>query len=113
MADEQNFPTAIVPTRPGTAIERYDRLAEQFGDPMMTLFVMQSPQLGSENEEVRLRAASELLPYRYPKLRSSEMNVNAQGAGQVNIQINIGGPPPPRTLAAPAAPSAVEVDPLS
>lgn len=114
MADEQNFPTAIVPNRPGTAVERYDRLAEQFGDPMTTLFVMQSTTIGSADENVRLQAAKELLPYRYPKLRASETTINAQGAGQVNIQINIGGGPlPPARPALDTPPPAVEVDPLS
>ncbi|HEY6009734.1 MAG TPA: hypothetical protein VIU40_15520, partial [Geobacteraceae bacterium] len=59
VADEQDFPTAIVPTRPGTAVERYDDFAAQFGDPMATLFVVQAT---SPFEENRIRAASELLP---------------------------------------------------
>jgi hypothetical protein len=110
MGDEQNYPTAIVPTRPGPAHERFDRLAEQFGDPMTTLFITQSPLVGSKDEELRVRAAAELMPYRYAKLRTSELNVNAQGAGNVNIQINIGAAPPPPPP--PALPPAARAQPV-
>lgn len=109
VADEQDFPTAIVPTRPGTAVERYDDFAAQFGDPMATLFVVQAT---SPFEENRIRAASELLPYRYPKLKVSEVRFGGAAPGAVNIQINIGSPsaadPRQSVVGTPAA-----VDPLS
>jgi hypothetical protein len=97
MADDTDFPTAIVPYRPGAVAERFDQLARRFGDPLTKLFILAA---AGTTEDTQRMAASELLPYRYPRLRASEMNVNAQGAGQVNIQINIGAPPP------------TEVDPL-
>jgi hypothetical protein len=109
MADEHNFPTAIVPTRPGTAIERYDKLAEQFADPMVTLFMMQDPVLGSPDDEVRLRAAAELMPYRYPKLKLTEIRGagGPGGPGGFTININIGAGEKPAIDITP------EVDPLS
>jgi hypothetical protein len=112
MADDQNFPTAIVPARPGTAIERYDRLAHVYGDPMETLMQMQSPVLGSDDEEVRLRAAAELLPYRHPKLKVSEVRHSGDGApgGGMTININIGAGKDPVTAAVDVTPA---VDPLS
>jgi hypothetical protein len=108
MSDESQFPTAIVPARPlSSTQEKFDKLAQRFGDPMAKLFVLQ--QCG--NPDLEFKAAAELLPYRHPRLKQSELAVNAQGAGQVNIQINIGGPPPAPSAA--AEPVAVTPDPLT
>lgn len=88
MSDDSHFPTAIIPHRPVDARERFDTLARRFGDPMAKLFLLQN----CGDPELEFKSAAELMPYRYPRLKSSETVINAQGAEQVNIQINIGGP---------------------
>lgn len=105
MADDTSFPTAIVPARPGSTAERWDSLARAYGDPMAKLFLLAAT---GTTEDTQRMAAAELLPYRFPKLRAQETVINAQGAGQVNVQINIGGAPPPP----PALPAPADVDPL-
>lgn len=103
-SDEQSYPTAIVPAKPGSSIERYERYAKTFGDPMAKLFLLQN----CGDIEYEFKAAAELMPYRYPKLKVSEVRHSGAPAA-VNIQINMGGPPAP-----PPAPRAVApaVDPL-
>jgi hypothetical protein len=103
-SDEQSFPTAIVPTRPGGFIAHYDALAEQYGDPALTLFTLQR----DGDSDMRFKAAAELMQYRHPKLRAETVtHKGAAGAGQVNIQINIGG----ASTASPLTPPALRADP--
>lgn len=92
MSDEQNFPTAIVPTRSGSQHERFDTLARRLGDPMARLFLIAA---SSPSEEMQFRASAELMPYRYPKLRVQETRLSADtgAGGGMSITINIGGPP--------------------
>jgi hypothetical protein len=92
MADEQNFPTAIVPTRPGGVEKRWDDMARRFGDPMARLFFLANNSL---NEDTQARCASELMPYRYPKLRVQELRAGEGGAGAVSVTINFGARPDP------------------
>lgn len=102
--DADAFPTAIVPTRPEPVFVRFDKLARQFGDPMAKLFSIQS----CGDAELEFRAAAELMPYRYPRLKSSETVLRAgDGEGGVNIVINFGTPQPPTIDVTPA------VDPLA
>lgn len=108
MADEQNFPTAIVPTQPGTVVQRFDRLARTFGDPMAKLFMLQratrreydrdSQLVEVPDTEMQFRAAAELMPYRYPKLKVAEVRHSGAGGAGVNIQINFAAPAPPPTV---------------
>lgn len=60
---------------------------------------------------VRRECAKELMPYIYPKLRASEVNLGAggSGGGGVSITINIGGPP----VAQDPVPAAIDVTPSS
>ncbi len=110
MPDEQNFPTAIVPTRPGGISERWDQLARRFGDPLAKLFLIQAT---TYDEDRAIRAAAELLPYRYPKLKVSETRLSAaDGAGGVSVTINIGQPLDPAMRAIDVTPADLP-DPLS
>lgn len=104
--EQENYPTAIIPTRPEGIARRYDALARQFRDPLVTLFTLQD----EEDPELRFKAAAELLPYRYPKLRAQEVTHkgDAGGAGGVNIQINFQTPGASPTSAAAPGPT-VEV----
>ncbi len=104
MADD-TFPTAIVPARPNLSTrEKFDTLARRLGDPMARLFLLTQATVDTVNEdgtvtarpdtEMQFRAAAELMPYRYPKLKASEVTHTGSGApGGVNIQINIGMAP--------------------
>lgn len=78
-------PTAIIPHRPVPLQERFDLLARRLGDPLVRLFLIAST---SQSEENQIRAASELLPYRYPKLRATEVKLDgASTAIQFNINL--------------------------
>lgn len=107
MTDDNSIstlPTAILPTRPlATARERFDTLARRFGDPMTRLFLLQHSTIpgvaadGSPVErpdtEMQFKAAAELMPYRYPKLKVSDVNHSgAPPGGTLNVQINISAP---------------------
>jgi hypothetical protein len=83
--DSQDFPRAIVPNKPGSTIERFDRLCRVFGDPLVTMFSC----LQSQDPETRFKAAAELLPYRHRKLKPSEDPAD-RGAttAPVLVQIN-------------------------
>lgn len=107
MTDDTSFPTAIVPSRPGALRERWDTLARRIGDPLTTLFVEAATNPDSKQ---RIQAASELLPYRYPRLKMSEVNHTGGGGPAVNIQINITPPNQEKVI----HPSSVipSVDPL-
>ena len=106
MTDDTCLPTAIVPARPlATARERFDTLARRFGDPMVRLFLLQhatvpgaDPVTGAPVErpdtEMQFKAAAELMPYRYPKLKVSDVNHSgAPPGGTLNVQINFNAPP--------------------
>lgn len=105
-------PTAIVPARAGSLAERFDRLSRAFGDPLATLFMTMR---ATEDEENRIRCASELLPYRYPKLRAQDTTLRAGEGASVSIQINIGAPPAAADQTIDVTPEAPaeEIDPLS
>lgn len=125
--DALSFPTAIVPTRPsGSAVERARKYMRAFGDPMGVLFTDMKTAtrtrtvygpgdkvtvIEEPDREVRRECAKELMPYIYPKLRASEVNLGAGGAGGggVSITINIGGPP----VAQDPVPAAIDVTPSS
>jgi hypothetical protein len=104
MTDDTSFPTAIVPARPFASVrERFDTLARRLGDPMARLFLLQNATTtyvlddGSSverpDQEMQFRAAAELMPYRYPKLKVSDVNhTGATPGGTLNIQINISPP---------------------
>jgi len=54
-------------------MDLYDSYAEQHGDPVLTLFEIQG---NSELEpSLRLRAAADLLPYRHPRRKAVEIEV--------------------------------------
>jgi hypothetical protein len=118
VADSDNFPTAIVSTRPAGVIARYDSLAEAYGDPLETLFKLQSGPseramvangeiVYVRDDSLRLAAAKELLPYRHAKQRVPDIAINTGGEGGVNIQINMGPPPEPAAI----APQEIDVTP--
>ena len=103
MTDDTSFPTAIVPSRPGLSTrERFDTLARRLGDPMVRLFLLQHATVpGPEGKEVpdtdmQFKAAAELMPYRYPKLKVSDVHhTGAAPGGTLNVQINFLPPPVP------------------
>jgi hypothetical protein len=109
VADDQTFPTAIIPTRPVGIECRYDALAEQFGDPVVKMFRLAN---GAEDERVQLQAASELMSYRYTKPKAApDIAISTGGGGLV---INIGAPPADPAMQAidvtPSAPSPQDGD---
>jgi hypothetical protein len=56
--------------------ERYEALIQKTGaDPLIVLFKL----LKSRNQPIKLQAAKELLQYRYPKLASAQIAVEAAG----------------------------------
>lgn len=59
-------------------MDLFDAYAEQHGDPVLTLFEIQ----GNKDLEpsLRLRAAADLLPYRYPRMKSVEVEMVAPPA---------------------------------
>jgi hypothetical protein len=109
MTDDTSFPTAILPSRPGLSTrERFDTLARRLGDPMVRLFLLQhatvpgpvDPTTGEVKEvpdtEMQFKAAAELMPYRYPKLKVSDIHHSgAAPGGTLNVQINFLPPPVP------------------
>lgn len=110
-------------------MERARKYMRAFGDPMGVLFTdmktattrVWDERLGDYVErpdrEVRRECAKELMPYIYPKLRASEVNLGAGGGAQgVSITINIGGPPaapPPQDPVAQAIDVTPADDPLA
>ena len=57
-------------------MELYDWYAGKHGDPMLTLFEI--PGNKDIEPSLRLRAATDLLPYRYPKRKAVELAVESQ-----------------------------------
>lgn len=112
--DLANFPRAPTGLRPTLSTrEKFDTLARRLGDPMARLFLLTNATIDTIDEkgsvvsrpdtEMQFRAAAELMPYRYPKLKASEVNhTGAVGAGVLNIQINIGSAP--QATAIPSSP---------
>jgi hypothetical protein len=83
--ESEDFPKAIIQQRPGPLAERFDRLARVLGDPLVTLFTLQQ----SLNEDTRHKAAAELMPYRYRRLKPQEDPQDAAlRAPPVLVQIN-------------------------
>lgn len=62
-------------------VRKYDRLLEQYGDPVEVLFILANRKRGVEVGD-RIRAAGMLLPYRYPKLTSENV---AQEQGELTL----------------------------
>jgi len=85
--------------------ERYDALAEKYTDPVEVLFNM----LADEDVGVRLKAASTLVSYRYPKLRAVETTQNTN----LTLGVNLAGLIPlqanPEPLDVTPTPPALEV----
>ena len=101
------FPTAIIPVRPQPLSERFDTMARRIKDPVVTLFTL----MESADPEMQFKAAAELMPYRYPKLKASEVNFTGGGGGPtVNVQINFSSPKTDPVVVSSDTPP---VDPLS
>jgi hypothetical protein len=87
--DPEDFPVAIIPTRPAgiePLKDRWDTLARRIGDPLVTLFLLQAPD---QPPDLRFKAAAELLPYRHRKLKPHEDPADPTARTQVNVQINL------------------------
>ena len=57
-------------------MDLYDEYAEHHGDPMLTLFEIQGDK--DIEPSLRIRAATDLLPYRYPKRKAIELTVEEE-----------------------------------
>jgi hypothetical protein len=86
--DSEDFPVAIIPTRPAglePLKDRFDKLARRIADPLVTLFTLQL----SSDPDLQFKAAAELMPYRHRKLKPQEDPSDRGATGQqVNVQIN-------------------------
>ena len=65
---------------------KFDALCQLYGDPLAGLFAL---AYGTQDEEVRLRALAELLPYRHPRLKQVEHTGDGRTGPQVVMQINM------------------------
>jgi hypothetical protein len=92
VADQDDFPTAIIPTRPGSFERRYDDLAKELGDPLKKMFLLQA---SAEKEETQLAAASKLVERRYPKPAAPPFAIQANEGS--SLVINFGSAPLPLT----------------
>ena len=70
---------------PRTFAMKFDALCQLYGDPLAGLFAL---AYSTQDEEVRLRALAELLPYRHPRLKQVEHTGDSRGP-QVVMQINM------------------------
>ena len=79
---------------PRTFAMRFDALSTLYGDPLAGLFAL---AYSSNDPEIKLRAFSELLPYRHPRLKQVEHTGDGRTGPQVVMQINLSpdalGPP--------------------
>ena len=65
---------------------RFDALSTLYGDPLAGLFAL---AYSSNDPEIKLRAFSELLPYRHPRLKQVEHTGDGRNGPQVVMQINL------------------------
>jgi hypothetical protein len=107
VADQDDFPTAIIPTRPGSFERRYDDLARELGDPLKKMFLLQA---GAEKEETQLAAASKLVERRYPKPAAPPFAIQANEGS--SLVINFGSAPLPLTPGSPVD-DAIDVTPAA
>jgi hypothetical protein len=82
VADQDDFPTAIIPTRPGSFERRYDDLAKELGDPLKKMFLLQA---SAEKEETQLAAAAKLVERRYPKPAAPPFAIQANEGSSLVI----------------------------
>jgi hypothetical protein len=71
---------------PRTFAMRFDALSTLYGDPLAGLFAL---AYSSSDPEIKLRAFSELLPYRHPRLKQVEHTGDGRSGPQVVMQINL------------------------
>jgi hypothetical protein len=71
---------------PRTFAMKFDALCTLYGDPLAGLFAL---AYGTQDEELRLRALAELLPYRHPRLKQVEHTGDGRTGPQVVMQINM------------------------
>jgi hypothetical protein len=71
---------------PRTFAMRFDALSQLYGDPLAGLFAL---AYSSSDPEIKLRAFSELLPYRHPRLKQVEHTGDGRSGPQVVMQINL------------------------
>jgi len=71
---------------PRTFAMKFDALCALYGDPLAGLFAL---AYSTSDEEVRLRALAELLPYRHPRLKQVEHTGDGRNGPQVVMQINM------------------------
>lgn len=71
---------------PRTFAMRFDALSQLYGDPLAGLFAL---AYSSSDPEIKLRAFSELLPYRHPRLKQVEHTGDGRQGPQVVMQINL------------------------
>jgi len=72
--------------QPRTFAMKFDALCALYGDPLAGLFAL---AYSTSDEEVRLRALAELLPYRHPRLKQVEHTGDGRNGPQVVMQINM------------------------
>ena len=83
--DSEDFPVAIIPSKPAgmePLQDRFDKLARRIADPLTTLFMLQL----SLDPDLKFKAAAELMPYRYRKLKPREDPADRGATGQ---QVNV------------------------
>ena len=71
---------------PRTFAMRFDALSTLYGDPLAGLFAL---AYSSADPEIKLRAFSELLPYRHPRLKQVEHTGDGRNGPAVVMQINL------------------------
>jgi hypothetical protein len=72
--------------QPRTFQMKFDALCQMYGDPLAGLFAL---AYGTQDEELRLRALAELLPYRHPRLKQVEHTGDGRSGPSVIMQINM------------------------
>jgi len=72
--------------QPRTFQMKFDALCTLYGDPLAGLFAL---AYSSNDEELRLRALAELLPYRHPRLKQVEHTGDGRSGPSVIMQINM------------------------
>ncbi len=57
-------------------VQLYDKLCEQYGDPVEVLFKIAN---GRYKPQIKVAACQNLLPYRYPKIQAENNSTDEQG----------------------------------
>ena len=65
--------------------DQWDKLAEQYCNPLERLFVFAQNADGKYGFDVASKACAELLAYRYAKLKNIELSLEAQLGGDLQI----------------------------